>query len=310
MLPATPEAPGRSLCQDADAAMQDLRIVFLGTSSGTPSRDRNVSSVAIALDRGLLLFDCGEGTQHRLQAAPVKSGAIDAIFISHLHGDHVYGLPGLLATLSMNGRERSLDLVGPPALRDYIEATLRTSFHHPMFEVRVSEPPYRGDGFRVEAALLEHSVPCFGYLFIEDDHLGKFDVEKARALGYEPGPVYSELIRAGDTRVLGPSRPGRRIAYCTDTRPAANAVQLARGADVLIHESTYGEELTAEAHARFHSTASGAARIAAEAGVHRLLLTHFSTRYGDVTPLVEQARAIFPATDAAADLMTVDVPMS
>jgi ribonuclease Z len=290
--------------------MQDLRIVFLGTSSGTPSRDRNVSAVAIALDRRLILFDCGEGTQHRLQAAPVKSGAIEAIFISHLHGDHVYGLPGLLATLSMNGRERPLDLVGPPALREYIEATLRTSFHNPMFEVRVSEPPYRGDGFRVEAALLEHSVPCLGYLFIEDDHLGKFDVGKARALGYEPGPVYTELIRAGDTRVLGPSRPGRRIAYCTDTRPVAAAVQLARGAGVLIHESTYGQELTAEAHERFHSTAGGAARIAAEAGVQRLLLTHFSTRYGDVTPLVEQARAIFPATDAAADLMAVDVPMS
>lgn len=289
--------------------MQDLRIVFLGTSSGTPSRDRNVASVAIAADRTLILFDCGEGTQHRLQSAPVKSGAIDAIFISHLHGDHVYGLPGLLATLSMHARERPLDLVGPEGLHDYIEATLRTSFHNPMFEVRVSAPPYRGDGFRVEAEPLEHSVPCLGFVFAEDDHPGKFDVEKARALGYEPGPVYAELIRARDARVLGPSRAGRRIAYCTDTRPTANAVQLARGADVLIHESTYGRELAAEAHERFHSTASGAARIAAEAGVGRLLLTHFSTRYGDVTPLVEEARVIFPETEAAADLMLVDVPM-
>lgn len=289
--------------------MQDLRIVFLGTSSGTPSKTRNVSSVAIAGDRTLLLFDCGEGTQHRLQEAPVKSGALDAIFISHLHGDHVYGLPGLLATLSMHGRERPLDVVGPPEVRDYLEATLRTSFHNPMFDVRVSEPPYAGDGFRVEALPLEHSVPCLGFVFIEDDHPGKFDVEKARALGYEPGPVYAELIRAKDARVLGPSRPGRRIAYCTDTRPVANAVQLARDADVLIHEATYGDELTTEAHERFHSTASGAARIAANANVARLLLTHFSTRYGDVAELVEQARAIFPNTDAAADLMLFDVPM-
>lgn len=289
--------------------MQDIRITFLGTSSGTPTRERNVSSVAVALDRTVLLFDCGEGTQHRLQQSPVKSGAIEAIFISHLHGDHVYGLPGLLATLSMYGRERPLDVVGPEALRDYVEATLRTSFHNPIFEVRVSTPPYRGDGFTVEAAELEHSVPSLGFVLIEDDHAGKFDVEKARALGFEPGPVYSELIRNRDSRVLGPSRRGRRIAYIPDTRPTASAIALARDADVLIHESTYGDELAAEAHERFHSTASGAARVAAEARAGRLLLTHFSSRYGDVTPLVEEARAIFPNSDAAFDLLTFDLPM-
>lgn len=286
-----------------------MRIIFLGTSSGTPSRERNVASVALLLDDGsLLLFDCGEGTQHRLQVAPVKSGAIDGIFLSHLHGDHVYGLPGLLATLGMNGRTRPLDVIGPEGTREYVDAVLRTSFHNPAFEVRVSAPPYRGENYTVTAAALEHSVPCLGYLFVEDDRPGRFDVRKARALGFEPGPVYSELIRAKDARVLGPSRPGRRIAYCTDTRPCAASVSLARGADVLIHESTYGAELSAEAHERFHSTAVDAARVAAEAGVGRLLLTHFSARYGDVTPLVEQARGVFPATAAAADLMEVDVP--
>jgi ribonuclease Z len=285
-----------------------MRIIFLGTSSGTPSRERNVSSVALLLDGGsLLLFDCGEGTQHRLQLAPVKSGAIDAIFLSHLHGDHVYGLPGLLATLSMNGRTRPLDVIGPEGTREYVEATLRTSFHNPMFEVRISSPPYRGNGYTVEAALLEHSVPCLGYLFVEDEHPGRFDVEKARALGIEPGPAYAELIRAGDRRVLGPPRPGRRIAYVTDTRRSASAVELARGADVLIHESTYGAELSVEAHDRYHSTAVDAARVASEAGVGRLLLTHLA-RYGDVTPLVEQARGVFPSTEAAADLMEVEVP--
>jgi ribonuclease Z len=286
-----------------------MRLVFLGTSSGTPSRERNVSSVALLLDDGsLLLFDCGEGTQHRLQVAPVKSGAIDAIFLSHLHGDHVYGLPGLMATLGMNGRTRPLDIVGPEGTKEYVEATLRTSHHNPIFDVRISSPPYRGNGYTVEAALLEHSVPCLGYLFVEDDHPGRFDVEKAKALGYEPGPVYSELIRANDARVLGPPRPGRRIAYCTDTRPCAASVSLARGADVLIHESTYGAELAAEAHERFHSTAVDAARVARDAGARRLLLTHFSVRYGDVTPLVEEARGVFAATDAASDLMEVDVP--
>ncbi|HEY0156362.1 MAG TPA: ribonuclease Z [Thermoanaerobaculia bacterium] len=286
-----------------------MRLIFLGTSSGTPSRERNVSSVALLLDDGaLLLFDCGEGTQHRLQLAPVRGGAIDAIFLSHLHGDHVYGLPGLLATLSMNGRTRPLDVVGPEGTAEYVEATLRTSFHNPSFEVRVSLPPFRGDGYTVTAAPLEHSVPCLGYLFAEDERPGKFDVEKAKALGIAPGPAYAELIRANDARVLGPSRPGRRIAYCTDTRPCENAVQLARDADVLIHESTYGTELTTEAHERYHSTAVDAARVAAEAGARRLLLTHFSTRYGDVTPLVEQARSVFAATEAAADLVAFEVP--
>ena len=285
-----------------------MRIVFLGTSSGTPSRERNVSSVSLLLDDGsLLLFDCGEGTQHRLQVAPVKSGAIDAIFLSHLHGDHVYGLPGLLATLGMNGRTRPIDIVGPEGTREYVEAVLRTSHHNPIFGVRVSSPPYRGDGYTVTAALLEHSVPCLGYLFCEDDHPGRFDVEKAKALGYEPGPVYAELVRANDARVLGPPRPGRRIAYCTDTRPCAASVALARGADVLIHESTYGSELAAEAHERYHSTAVDAATVARNAAVRRLLLTHFSVRYGDVAALVEEARGVFANTEAASDLMEVEV---
>lgn len=284
-----------------------MRVVFLGTSSGTPSRDRNVSSVAIARDDGtLLLFDCGEGTQHQLLRAPVRSGAIEAIFISHLHGDHVYGLPGLLATLSMNGRTRPLDIVGEEGLREYVESTLRTSHHNPSFEVRVSEPPYRGDGFRVEALPLEHVIPCLGFLLIEDDRPGKFDPAKARALGLEPGPIYAELVRSGDPRVCGPARPGTRIAYCTDTRPTQNSIELARGAELLIHESTYGPELTNEAHERFHSTSVDAARIAAAAGAQRLMLTHFSARYGDVAPLVEEARKVFANTEAASDLLVVN----
>lgn len=281
--------------------MQTIAITFLGTSSGTPSRTRNVTSIAVVLDGSVLLFDCGEGTQHRLLEAPVRSGAIDAIFVTHLHGDHVYGIPGLLASLSMNGRTRPLDLVGPASLREYIEATLRTSFHNPAFEVRVQTPPYRGDGFSVVSAPLEHSIETLGYCVIEDDRPGKFDVEKARALGIEPGPIYAELIRAGDARVLGPSRPGRRVAYCSDTRPCDAAVALARAADVLIHEATYAEEMRAEADARLHSTAAGAARVASQAGVRKLILTHFSSRYRDVAPLLEEARAIFPNTEAAED---------
>lgn len=288
--------------------MQDLRIVFLGTSSGTPSRERNVSAVAMILDGTVLLFDCGEGTQYRLLHAPVRSGSIDAIFLTHLHGDHVYGLPGLLATLSMNGRERPLDLIGPDGTREYLECVLATTHHNPNFPIRVSAPPYRGDGFTVVAAPLEHSVPCLGYCLIEDDRPGAFDPSRARALGIPEGPQWRELQREHDSRVTGPARRGRRIAYCTDTRPCAAAAELARGADVLIHESTYGEEMRAEADARLHSTAMGAAGVAAEAGVGTLILTHFSTRYRDVTPLVQEARGVFANVEAAEDFLEVGVP--
>ena len=287
--------------------MQDLRIVFLGTSSGTPSRERNVTSVAIVLDGSVLLFDCGEGTQHQLLRAPVRSGAIDAIFVSHMHGDHVYGIPGLLGTFSMNGRVRPLSIVGADGIGSYLDGVLTATHHHSTFPIDVHEPPFRGRGFTVVAGRLEHRVPTLGYCIIEDDRPGTFDPEKAAALGIPPGPAYGELQRTNDPRVVGPSKRGRRIVICTDTRPCTGAIELARGADVLIHEATYGEEMRAEAEERMHATAAGAAQIAAAAGVGRLILTHFSVRYRDVTPLLEEARAIFPNTEAAADLAVFDV---
>jgi len=281
--------------------MQDIRIIFLGTASGTPSRERNVTSVAVVLDGAVLLFDCGEGTQHQLLRAPVRSGSIEAIFVSHMHGDHVYGLPGLLATMSMNARKEALTLVGPDVLREYMSCMLATTDHHPNFPLAITAPPYRGRKFAVVAAPLDHRIPAFGYCLIEDDRPGEFDVEKARALGIPPGPQYRELQLRNDPRVMGPSRRGRRIAIITDTRPCKAAVELARGADVLIHEATYTSDMSAEADERRHSTAAGAARVAAEAGVGRLIITHFSTRYRDTATLLAEARAIFPNTDAAHD---------
>ena len=288
--------------------MQDIRIVFLGTSSGTPSRDRNVTSVAVVLDGTVLLFDCGEGTQHQLLRAPVRSGAIETIFISHMHGDHVYGLPGLLGTMTLNSRSQPLTLVGPDALREFVTSALATTDHHPGFPIDFAPPPYRGRGFTVVSAPLDHRIPAIGYCIIEDERPGAFDVENARALGIPPGPEYRELIRRNDPRVVGPSRRGRRIVICTDTRPCASAVELARGADVLIHEATYTNDMATEADARRHSTAAGAARVAAEAGVGKLIITHFSTRYRGAEPLLAEARAIFPNTEAASDLACFDVP--
>jgi ribonuclease Z len=281
--------------------MQNIRIIFLGTSAGTPSRERNVAAVAVILDGTVLLFDCGEGTQHQLLRAPVRTGAIDAIFLTHLHGDHVYGLPGLLASMSMNNRSRPLDLIGPEGTAEYLTATLRTTHHHPIFDIRIAELPYRGDGYTVTAAMLDHVVPCLGYCVIEDDRPGEFDPEKARALGIPPGPQWGELQRAHDPRVTGPERRGRRIVYCTDTRPCAAATELAKDADVLIHESTYAADMATEAHERFHSTATEAARIAKDANAARLILTHFSPRYTGVEHMVEEARGVFANAEAAHD---------
>jgi ribonuclease Z len=295
-----------------------IRIVFLGTGGGTPSGERNVSAVAVALDGEVLLLDCGEGTQHQILRSDIRSGALRAIFISHLHGDHLYGLPGLLASLSLNGRTEPLTVLGPRGILAFLEAVIATTSLHIRFPLQiVEEDRWDAGGYSVVFAPLDHSIPCFGYCIIEADGPGEFDVARADALRIPPGPLYGRLQRGEDIEwggrvirsrdVVGAPRPGRRVAYCTDTRPAAAAIELARGADVLIHEATYGSEMAEEARRRKHSTAAEAAEVAREAGARSLILTHFSPRYGDVAPLVDEARAIFPNVQAASDFASVHV---
>jgi ribonuclease Z len=300
--------------------VQDLRIVFLGTSAGTPTPERNMAAVAMAFDGRALLFDCGEGTQYRLQIAPLRAGAIEAIFITHLHGDHLFGLPGLLASLGMNGRSTPLHVYGPAGLLPFLQAVPYPGIPYPLHVAEVSGAGevHRGDGYRVLAAPVEHSAPCFAFCLVEDDQPGRFDLSRAAELGVPPGPMFGELQRGASVTlpdgrvvassdVLGPTRGGRRIVYCTDTRPCAAAAELARGADVLIHEATYDLALATEAKERFHATAAEAAEVAKAAGVRQLILTHFSPRYTDIGPLVEEARAVFAETEAAADLACVAV---
>jgi ribonuclease Z len=302
--------------------VDNIRILFLGTSAGAPTRDRNMACVAVVLDGSALLFDCAEGTQQQLLRAPIRLGALDALFITHLHGDHLFGFPGLIATLGMYGRTLPLDVYGPPGLIAYFEAVRRTSYFNPAFEVTIREVREgvirHQDGYRVEAAPLEHSVECLGFAVIEDDRLGVFDLARARELGVPEGPMFRQLQHGEDltladgrlvrsTDVVGPPRRGRRIVYCTDTRPCDAAVTLATGADVLIHEATYGDELATEAVERYHATAREAASIAARAGAQNLILTHFSGRYRDVTPLVDEARQVFPRTTAASDFLEQEV---
>jgi ribonuclease Z len=296
--------------------MDQIRIVFLGTSAGMPSRARNVASVAVIMDGRVLLFDCGEGTQHQLMRSDdVRAGGIEAIFITHLHGDHLFGLPGLLSSLGLGGRRDPLIVYGPPGIVAYLQSI---PYFGIAYELRVMEiepgDVRRGDGYRVRCAPLVHHAPCFAYRIDEDARPGRFDADRARALGVPPGPLFGKLQRGEDVDgvrsadVVGPSRPGRSIVYCTDTRPCPSAVELARDADVLIHESTYDASLSAEAKARDHSTASEAAGVARDANAGRLILTHFSPRYESAEPLVNEARALFPQTDAAADFACFEVP--
>ncbi|HKP86312.1 MAG TPA: ribonuclease Z [Blastocatellia bacterium] len=303
-----------------------MRVIPLGTSSGKPTLKRNVSALAIAREAEWLLFDCGEGTQMQVARAGLNPNRLAAIFITHLHGDHFNGLAGLLSTMGMDRRTRGLTLVGPPGVSEYLETLARLKILFVNFPLEVRElgsdtnlaPVYETPEYVVSAHPLDHRLFALGYRVEERPRPGRFNLDRARELGIPEGPLFRRLqlgedIRLDDGRtirstdVLGPPRLGRTVAYCTDTRPFGGAIKLARDADLLIHEATYTEELSEEARDYGHSTAAQAARIARESGARRLMITHFSTRYPDLTPLFEEARAVFPDTRLAEELLEVEV---
>jgi len=311
-----------------------VQVTFLGTSSGVPTRARNVSAVALRLPQRseLWLFDCGEGTQHQFLRSDLRVSQLRRIFVTHMHGDHVFGLPGLLASLGLAGTCSGIDLYGPDPLRDYLEGVLRTSstrIGYPLRSHRVKEAASSGsllldDGdISVRCTPLTHRVPAYAYRVDQKPRPGRFHVEKARALGIPPGPIYAELkagrsVSLDDGRIIngaslcGPERPGCSLVYCTDTVFSEAAVELATGADLLIHESTFAHAEAEMAVARQHSTSTMAAQTALAAGVKQLMLTHLSPRYmpgNPVTPddLLAEARAIFPATELARDFLSVEL---
>ncbi|HIE53050.1 MAG TPA: ribonuclease Z [Armatimonadetes bacterium] len=300
-----------------------MRVVFLGTSSGTPTLARYLSSVAVVREGEIFLFDCGEGTQIRFRRARLRFSRLERIFISHLHGDHVTGLMGLLMSLQMAERVQPLYLHGPPGLQEYVLTCKRLLHTQFAYQLIVEEAGKAGvlcdtPEYYVECAPLEHRLFTLGFALQEKPRPGVFNVAVAQALGIPEGPLYGRLQR-GETivledgrtvrpeQVLGPPRPGKRIAYCPDTRPCENALALARNADLLIHEGTFGAELHAEAVRKTHATVVEAAEIAKTAGAKRLVLTHFSPRYRDLEPLRQQAAAIFPHVTVAEDLMEIEV---
>ncbi|MDM9381748.1 ribonuclease Z [Chlorogloeopsis sp. ULAP01] len=307
-----------------------MQITFLGTSSGVPTRSRNVSSVALRLPQRaeVWLFDCGEGTQHQLLRSDLKSSQLSRIFITHMHGDHIFGLMGLLASCGLAGNVERIDIYGPPGLNEYLQSSLRYSHTHFSYPVKVHAirpgVVYEDDEFIVTCAPLHHRVTTFGYRVAEKDRPGRFDIEKAKEMQIPPGRVYGQLKR-GETVTLpdgrvfhgaqfcGPTEIGRKIAYCTDTIYCENAVELAQDADVLIHEATFSHQDAELAFQRLHSTSTMAAQTALAAGAHHLLMTHFSPRYApgnsiELGDLLQEARAIFPNTNMAYDFMSYEIP--
>ena len=311
-----------------------MQVTFLGTSSGVPTRGRNVSSVALRLPQRseLWLFDCGEGTQHQFLRCDLRLSQLRRVFITHMHGDHVFGLPGLLASLGLGGTSNGVDLYGPDPLDAYLQGVLRTSstrIGYPLAIHSVREAAeqntvvFEDDDLIVTAAPLNHRVPAYAYRVEQKPRAGRFDIDKARELQIPPGPVYAALKRGesvnlDDGRTIdgrslcGPEQPGVSVVYCTDTVFCEAAVQLAQGADLLIHESTFSHAEADMAFKRKHSTSTMAAQTAAEAGVKQLALTHLSPRYAPgnavtADDLVTEARAIFPNTILAKDFLNVDV---
>ena len=296
-------------------------IVPLGTASAIPTKERHLAATALWRKGRLLLFDCGEGTQMRLLEGGLNRARLDALFITHHHGDHFYGTMGVISTLALLHREEPLVVVGPAGTEDAVRAMPGLANDWLPYEVAYRELPedfapqtvYETDEFTVTARPVEHRVPCMGFRFEEKPRPGHLDAEKARALGATDHQHLRALKRGerveledGGTvtpdEVVGPERPGVSFAYVMDTRPCAAGRRLAEGADLLYHEATFGEDQSARAAETGHATARQAAALAKEAGARRLLLGHFSARYDTPAPLVEEAQAVFPNTAAAEEL--------
>ena len=295
-----------------------MRIITLGTGAGRPTLRRGSSATAMEFEGEVFLFDCGEGTQIQLMKSAVHWGRVSRIFISHLHGDHVNGLPGLLGTLSLSDRHEALTVYGPKGLKELIEVHREQQDMTLRFELTLREIETPGllvenEAYRILTRPLNHVLPCWGYRFEERDRPGRFDVAKAEAEGIPSGPFRAALVRGESVTLpdgrsfeskdfVGPTRSGRVFVHCLDTQPCEEAVELSRGATLLLYEATFSDEVSSDAHRFGHSTAADGARIAKEAGAQNLLLTHISQRYGDSQGLLDEAQAIFPQVKIASDL--------
>ena len=293
----------------------DLDVLFVGTAGSVPTARRGLPATLVRRGGDRVLFDCGEGTQRQLIRS-IGLVELDEVYVTHFHADHLLGLPGLLKTYGLMGRERPLRVYGPRGL-ERVFAALRPLVGRTAYEVSLEEldsgAELGRDGYRVAAFSVEHGVPALGYALIEDARPGRFDEQRARALGIAPGPDFGRL-QHGETvgevtpaQVLGEARRGRTLVLTGDTAPCEMTRAVANGADLLVHEATFMEDEAVRARETGHSTARAAAELAADADVGLLALTHVSSRYGG-GELRDEARTAFERTIVPRDFDRVEIP--
>ncbi|HZD34420.1 MAG TPA: ribonuclease Z [Nitrososphaeraceae archaeon] len=301
----------------------DLRIIFLGTSAATPTDVRGLSSIAIARGNEILLFDAGEGMQRNYVRSSLRMNCKMKVFISHMHADHSLGILGLLQTLSINGRTLPIDIYGEPRVAEFIKFNIRQIGFGLSFDVNLHNIESEGllvheVDYEVICCEADHNVTAYSFCLTEMDRPGVFDVKKAVQLGIPKGRLYKQLQSGMDivvngtivrsSGVVGPRRPGRKIGISGDTRPTKKLSEFFKDCDLLIFESTYGDELQHKAVENFHATAAEAARLAKQSRAKKLVLTHFSTRYRQSSQLLAEARLIHENVEDAHDLKIICIP--
>jgi len=299
-----------------------VKVVMLGTSGGVPTPDRGLPGVLMDWGGEIILMDCGEGTQRQILRAGYSLCRRMKIFITHLHGDHVFGLPGMIQSMNLLNRIHPLEIYGPRGLKDFIEETTISTMSEPNFELSIFEVAegeiFSGRGMVVRGKWADHSRANMSYRVTLGASIGKFIPEKAEELGIPKGPYWG-MLKSGKKVVLDGSRvieprdvlgepvPGVSVVYTGDTRYCESVVELARGADLLIHEATFGSDLAEKAREEGHSTAEDAAKVAKLSGVKKLILTHISSRYPDAKFLEDEAKRIFQSVEVAKDLGTYEL---
>jgi ribonuclease Z len=304
--------------------MTQLRVIFLGTGGSWPTVKRNVSSIAVKRGREIILFDCGEGTQRQFQHSNLSYMQISKIFITHFHGDHFLGVPGLIQTMQLNDRDKPLHIYGPPGMGELTDQLLSLGYFRPSYHI-ISHKVNDGDeiafdGYSISALKVSHNVPALAFRISEFQRPGKFNKPKALKLGIPEGPLFSKLQKGQaitlpngkkitPAMVLGPSRKGRTIVISGDTKPCEQMVSFSKNADLLIHEGTFDAQLQGIAKDYGHTTAAQAAMIAKRAGVEKLFLVHISPRYLDFHVLEDEARGVFPHSFVPKDFQEVEVKL-